>query len=737
MRLLGCPLMVALAALQKADARQLASMFDDSAVPSPLQRVVTLLNSMKEQLYKEGEDETKLHDKMACWCETNEKEKKQAISDADALISQLESEVESRSARHGTLSTEIEHLKQELAEQKEALKKLIEIREQDQAEFRSSEKELVQNIASVKNAIVVLGKHNAGLLQFTPAMEASVNSVLQAASLLVTERLTMATRHGRRSRGAGVDGDVPKPSSLLQSDAKFSATDKAVLRSPVDGRRPAVDVPVEYAARVLATAAGGTTLASFAQQPFYKSYSSASGQIFGVLKQLQENLEGNLSQEQKDEIAAQESFEQVKASSEEQIAAGTARLDDMEDEHSQNTKGLSDAKEDLENTRSTRSSDVKFVEDLNLKCQEIDHEYSTRVKARNEEIKAVTDTIGILTSDDNRAALQKAEGAINFLQTRAQNSAHALARNRASAVLMQAARQQHGTGQRQMAALAVQVRIDEFTKVKEAIDTMISQMKTQQDEEVKKKTFCNDELNQNEKDSYNTEQDLKAIRSKYASLMDTIEKLTQAIDEDNTRIAAIEIDLKKASEQRHQENVVFQQEVTDQRTMQNILAKAVDRLRAVYKNAAFAQSQITMGQTPPGGGFQPARQNAGASPVIGLIEQVIEDSKKMEQDLHAGEHTAQQAYETLVTDTDAMLTDLHATVDSNTMNKAQAEEDKSHAEEQQAASEEQLDGLHEYKSDLHDQCDFVLRNFDNRQKARLEEIEAMQKAKSFLSGMRD
>jgi len=42
--------------------------------------------------------------------------------------------------------------------------------------------------------------------------------------------------------------------------------------------------------------------------------------------------------------------------------------------------------------------------------------------------------------------------------------------------------------------------------------------------------------------------------------------------------------------------------------------------------------------------------------------------------------------------------------------------------------------LAQYEADLHEQCDFVLKNFDIRQKARLQEMEAVQAAKAILSG---
>ncbi len=50
------------------------------------------------------------------------------------------------------------------------------------------------------------------------------------------------------------------------------------------------------------------------------------------------------------------------------------------------------------------------------------------------------------------------------------------------------------------------------------------------------------------------------------------------------------------------------------------------------------------------------------------------------------------------------------------------------------ADTEQLEGLFKYNADLHAECDCTLKNFDVRQKARSEEIEALQQAKQILNG---
>jgi len=45
-----------------------------------------------------------------------------------------------------------------------------------------------------------------------------------------------------------------------------------------------------------------------------------------------------------------------------------------------------------------------------------------------------------------------------------------------------------------------------------------------------------------------------------------------------------------------------------------------------------------------------------------------------------------------------------------------------------------LEDFRLYERDLHAQCDFVLKNFSIRQKARMQEVDAIQQAKSILSG---
>merc|ERR1719262_460203 len=177
-------------------------------------------------------------------------------------------------------------------------------------------------------------------------------------------------------------------------------------------------LPAEYAAQVLANVASEGT--AFVQQPVaVKSYEPQSGQIFGILKQMKEEFEQNLSQSQKEEVKAQQEYVDLKATKEEMIAASKKMADEKSTEMWDNKKALTDAQEDLKSPREQFKADKKFLSDLRLVCQKLDHDWTERSKSRSAEIQAVTETIGILTSDEARDLTHKT---ITLLQVQSKRS---------------------------------------------------------------------------------------------------------------------------------------------------------------------------------------------------------------------------------------------------------------------------------------------------------------------------
>merc|ERR1719191_1528794 len=108
----------------------------------------------------------------------------------------------------------------------------------------------------------------------------------------------------------------------------------------------------------------------------------------------------------------------------------------------------------------------------------------------------------------------------------------------------------------------------------------------------------------------------------------------------------------RASDVREAESAEYQQTISDQRLTQMILQKAVVRMKEVY---AFLQQQpgaahIATSGTHTDAGNGPARftkyeTNAGGSRVVNMLEEIIADSKKADDDAMASEEDAQTAYE--------------------------------------------------------------------------------------------
>merc|ERR1719197_1750965 len=81
----------------------------------------------------------------------------------------------------------------------------------------------------------------------------------------------------------------------------------------------------------------------------------------------------------------------------------------------------------------------------------------------------------------------------------------------------------------QLSTLAVTVGLDSFTKIKEAMDKMVAELKQEQEEEVKFKTYCNKELNLNEKQTYEKTEEKEDLEALIAKLTKLIKKLKEEI----------------------------------------------------------------------------------------------------------------------------------------------------------------------------------------------------------------
>merc|ERR1719181_2071817 len=104
---------------------------------------------------------------------------------------------------------------------------------------------------------------------------------------------------------------------------------------------------------------------------------------------------------------------------------------------------------------------------------------------------------------------------------------------------------------------------------------MISKLLQEKEDEIKHKDFCVDEFNSNQLQTEKKEREKADLIAKIEDLELTIKQLTDAIEALKAEIAEMQVQLKRAGEDREKENKEFQMTVADQRATQKLLQSAL------------------------------------------------------------------------------------------------------------------------------------------------------------------
>jgi septal ring factor EnvC (AmiA/AmiB activator) len=310
---------------------------------TPVTRVVNLLKEMQNTLNKEQEEDEALYKQLACWCNNNKYEKSGSSDAATAKISDLEATIEMLTARSKELNTKIKELETEFAADKAALAEATALRKKQLSEFHAMELDNIAALENLKSAIVVLGRHQGAAF---PQMPLSLIQDPWAADH--ESRLTHSFDEFLRHQGFSATAASTPAQGFLQDSAPAAAA-----------------APGGWAAADVATVKRALKSASAFMQAhhgseYMPSYSAASGEIFGVLKQLQDEMKAGLSEAQQTEAARAATFAELRAAKTSEIESGEKMAETKEDELAKTDMDNAEAKEDLGQTQAALAEDQKF-----------------------------------------------------------------------------------------------------------------------------------------------------------------------------------------------------------------------------------------------------------------------------------------------------------------------------------------------------------------------------------------
>jgi len=697
---------------------------ESTAVQSPVAKVVTLITEMKATAEKEAEADQVNYDKFSCWALTNEKEKKAAIAANEANVQTQETFIEAGAGNSARLSTEIDGLKGDIEEAQAALDAGNAQREKESESFQAEEADMKETIGLLKQAVSKLQavqlmqkkghavpKEQQGevLLQiktvaksvrrhphFNDKMQRDLFDILGSLQNVARKE---AGRQGSTMAAGALLGEVFLPKKGMDEDSLL----QSLLKE-------------DAAPNKLKGAAAGA-----------KSYNSKSGAIFGILGEMQDEFERDLGSAQKEDFNALVQFQNLHAAKSGELAASNTQKENKEGELAELLSKVAESKESLSASNDALEADNTFLTNLIKNRATEDKEFKARSATRSDEIKALGETITILTDDAARAMFGKT---MSFVQVSAATStsmerAQNMASKKAMKRLMDIGKKHHNMA---LVGLAVRVRLDAFDAVKKSLGKQLAIMQAQQSAEYKKWEGCKKDIDTQEdtiKDKQETQNDLN---EKHQDLQNTIEQLKAGIAQLKEDVASNNVELKKAGEARKEENLLFQSSVSDQRATKGILTMAQNKLKAFYESKSFVQ---TGAQQPATDSYE---KSGGAGGVMQLLAKIILDAEVEEKELTVAEADAQLAYADVVKDTTNSIEVANEAILEKKGQEAKARGEQSDTAADQIGNDKEIEGVQKLLMGTHQECDFLLKFFDVRQKARSEEMDAIGEATAILSG---
>jgi len=507
-----------------------------------------------------------------------------------------------------------------------------------------------------------------------------------------------------------------------------------------------------------------TAIAFLEQGSGSEEFSTGAGEILGILKQMKEEMEGNLASAVSDEATAVEGFDSLKASKEteievatEAIETKTARSGELAVSVVQTKNALEDAEEEIVNAG-------KFAEQLKAQCATKEKEWAARCKARTAEIKAIGEAISILNDDDALDLFKKTASALVQQPTLLQRSSHRASRAKtAQAMLAHIASKYNSLPVKLMLytmksklKLKTTGGMDEVIKM---IDDMVVLLGKQQKEDDTAKETC-------EKEFDTADDEEKAAKTKLGQLdaalqehSDSITGLMEEISVLKKGIESLDYSVAEATSQRKEEHAEYLETTQMNEAAIGLVGKAKKKLQQFYNpkaasasaaSASFIQAasfvqvrshsdseslfEVAPPPPPPETFSGEVKKNEKSAGVMGMMDDIVRDLEMDVKDAEYEEKTAAKEYGELMADSSATrASDSQAIVDK-TAAKAELEGKLMETKEARAAAAEDVKLAAATISDLHGRCDFIMQNYDMRKEARANEVDSLKNAKAVLSG---
>jgi chromosome segregation ATPase len=421
-------------------------------------------------------------------------------------------------------------------------------------------------------------------------------------------------------------------------------------------------------------------------------------------------------------------------------------------------------KNDLGDTGEQMLQDKKFLADLEGNCATKEKFYEENVKNRGQELLALADTIKVLNDDDALELFKKTLPGASSAFFQISESTEAV-RARALSALA-SVKDNHNVGI-DFLTLSLNGRKAGFDKVIKLVDDLTAGLKREGAEDAAKKAYCSKQFDESDDKKKMLENQVADHETNLAELESVPAQLAEDIDALGDGIRDLDKSVAEATAQRKEEADDYAPLMANDAAAKELILFAKNRLNKFYnpkqhkadvrelsdEDRATLAAGGTLPPLPEAGGIAgtgigfaqqlpPPPQEVAAygaksqqsNGVIAMLDLIVKDLDREMHEASATEKTAQKDYENVMKDASSKrkkdsqaLTDKKgALADTN----AQLLDIK----DAKGAAERDLMNVKQYISNLHAECDWLMKYFDMRLEARNAEIDALHRAKAVLKG---
>jgi chromosome segregation ATPase len=312
-----------------------------------------------------------------------------------------------------------------------------------------------------------------------------------------------------------------------------------------------------------------------------QSYSPASGEIVGILKQLKENMESELDDATKEENAAIAEFEGLVAAKEKEIQAATEAVEAKTARVGDVAVDIVNKKNDLQDAQDSLDEDTKFLRELKKSCASEGTEYEERKGLRAQELVAISETIKILNDDDALDLFKKTLPSPALIQVQRSNS------DLRQGALEALAKVKQPSTQLSFIALALQGKKAGFEKVLKMVDDMVVTLGQEQKDDDQQRDWCNKEFDVSEDNEKDTQRKIKNLETTIAETTDAIATVTDELAALAQKIKDLDTMVAAATSARKDEHALFVQTSAENHAALQLLEVAKNRLNKFYNPTIY------------------------------------------------------------------------------------------------------------------------------------------------------